>query len=143
MAGGVISYSVRGKQFVAITAGNISRVGFYTAKATPRVIVMTTGLESTREPIIVNAAPKEESSILRPGPQQGKMIFAQYCSICHGAAGVGGSGGPPLIGEAKKKKFGQLVHWLDDPMPPMPKLHPEPLNDHDIKAVATYVEGLK
>jgi alcohol dehydrogenase (cytochrome c) len=143
MAGGVISYAVSGKQYIAVAAGNISRVGFYTAKATPRVIVMTTGLESTRKSVVVDAVPPDEPSILRPGPQQGRMIFAQYCSICHGASGVGGSGGPPLLGEAKRKKFNQLVRWLDDPLPPMPKLHPEPLNDHDIRAVARYVEGLQ
>jgi hypothetical protein len=37
----------------------------------------------------------------------------------------------------------QLIAWIKNPVPPMPKVFPEPLNDEDdqiIKDIATYLE---
>jgi alcohol dehydrogenase (cytochrome c) len=39
IAGGIVTYSVRGKQYVATTSGNISRATFHTS-GSPSLIVM-------------------------------------------------------------------------------------------------------
>jgi len=142
LAGGVVTYTVKGQQYLAVTAGNISRTGFYAAKATPRVIIMTTGLPSSYKIVKTDAASPGEESLMRPGPGQGKMLFAQFCSVCHGRQGAGGAGGPSILGEAERKNVKELVVWLKNPLPPMPKLYPEPLSAGDLKALADYVEAL-
>lgn len=87
-------------------------------------------------------ASSQTTSNAVPDAAHGKGIFAQNCSSCHGAQGQGGMG-PRLIGEASRKKFQQAVTWIENPMPPMPKLYPSTLNAQDVRDVAAYVESLK
>lgn len=72
---------------------------------------------------------------------RGAKIFSQNCAVCHGVAGAGGDG-PSLKGENQRKNFQQAQQWIMNPLPPMPKLYPGPLNRADVRDVAAYLETL-
>jgi mono/diheme cytochrome c family protein len=74
--------------------------------------------------------------------KHGEAIFTQNCSSCHGAAGAGGGIGPSLKGEKGRKDYPAAIAWIENPKPPMPKLYPQPLTEHDVDDVASYVETL-
>lgn len=71
----------------------------------------------------------------------GRIVFAQQCASCHGAAGGGGSG-PSLIGERSRKNLGATIATIKHPQAPMPALYPAPLSDRDVANVAAYVQSL-
>jgi alcohol dehydrogenase (cytochrome c) len=139
LAGGVITYSTGGHQFVAATAGNLSR-GVFQTVGTPRVVVLTTGLAPGREP--------EKLAVARPtategsDEQEGKGIFVRVCSACHGTVGEGGPAGPPLMYERDRKSLDQIIALIKAPRAPMPQLFPKLLDDNDVRRVAAYVRTL-
>jgi alcohol dehydrogenase (cytochrome c) len=142
LAGGIVSYQVAGKQYVAATTGNVSRITFGNG-GTPKVVIMAVGLPPNYQAadLMVTQAEGEANNA---GPAHGRSLFAQFCATCHGMHGEGGlTSGPniqisPLIGNKAA-----LVVWIKDPNSPMPKLYPAPLSDSDVDAVAGYVMGLK
>lgn len=143
MGGGVITYTIANKQYVATTAGNMSRAGLSSGgDFTPRLIVMTTGLDEHRAIVHVKAFPAEEAGRSRFGVDQGKAIYNVFCASCHGMSGKGGAESPPLQDESSRKSLPQIVEWIKNPAPPMPKLSP-PLMDAEVDAVARYVGQLK
>jgi alcohol dehydrogenase (cytochrome c) len=73
----------------------------------------------------------------------GKQIFSANCASCHGATGAEGGIGPSLKNETKRKNYAQIVAWIKNPAPPMPKLYPSPLSDKDVQNVAAYVATVK
>jgi len=139
VAGGVVTYEAGGKQYIALTSGNVSRATFSGSTGSPKIVIMTIGLDRD-EPQIV--AVKEEAPGAISGEDHGKALYTQYCSACHGATGEGGVG-PSLKGEAAKKSQQEVAAFIKNPNPPMPKLSPAPLADQDVEDVATYVESLK
>jgi alcohol dehydrogenase (cytochrome c) len=140
--GGVITYEVAGKQYVATTAGNVSRSGLATGvSSNPRLIVLATGLPQDYQAVKINAVPPHETG--RPfGLDQGKAVYTAYCGGCHGPRGMGGESGPPLTNEASRKDLAALKAWISNPLPPMPKLSP-PMTDSEVDQVAGYVMTLK
>lgn len=66
----------------------------------------------------------------------GSRLFAANCASCHGGAGEGGAG-PRLIGTSLSAN--QIVVWIKNPDPPMPRLYPSALSDDDVSAIADYV----
>jgi mono/diheme cytochrome c family protein len=73
----------------------------------------------------------------------GKKIFTANCASCHGATGAEGGVGPSLKNETKRKNYAQIVAWIKNPKPPMPKLYPSPLSQKDVDNVAAYVATIK
>ncbi len=73
---------------------------------------------------------------------EGKRLYMQDCSTCHGARGQG-SIGPSLQNEASRMNLSQAVAWIKNPKPPMPKLYPGSLNEEQVLDIATYVESIK
>ncbi|MGH7708592.1 MAG: c-type cytochrome [Vulcanimicrobiaceae bacterium] len=76
---------------------------------------------------------------------KGKAIFLTNCAGCHGANAQGGVG-PNLHGTLSDPKMARtdaaLIKWIKDPLAPMPKLYPSPLNEQDVADVAAYVKTL-
>ena len=140
VAGGVVTYESGGKQYVATTSGNVSRMTFQTT-GSPKVVILTTGLAKDEPRIVAIAGEDADAKAGGPGGR-GKAAFAQYCSACHGASGDGGVG-PALKGEAAKKNTTQVADFIKNPVAPMPKLYPAPLSDQDVAEVAAFVESLK
>jgi mono/diheme cytochrome c family protein len=141
----VVSYEAGGRQYVALTSGNISRGTFSAATGSPKIVIMTTGL--TRDaPRIV--AIKDDTPHAaadggdNAGSGHGKTLFGQYCSGCHGATGEGNIG-PALKGEAAKKNSDEVAAFIKSPKAPMPKLYPAPLGDADVSDLARFVETLR
>ena len=141
VAGGVITYETAGKQYVATTSGNVSRMTFSASTGTPKVVILTTGLTENNPKIVAVAEDAPRSSAGAAG-EHGKALFAQYCSACHGNAGEG-SIGPALKGETARKNFEQVAAFVKNPVSPMPKLYPAPLSDQEVAEVAAFVETLK
>jgi alcohol dehydrogenase (cytochrome c) len=142
LGGGVITYAVGGRQYVATTAGNVSRSGLSTGDDyIPRLIVLTTGLPSDHEVVKVLAVPEGQLK-QRFGKDPGKSIFNIFCSSCHGRGGTGGEAGPALVNEASRKALADVIEWVKHPAPPMPSMSP-PLSNSEVEAVAQYVLALK
>ena len=142
LAGGIITYEIGAKQFVAATVGNIGRLTFGNG-GVPRLVVMTTGLDpsyQTRKFVIE----QPELSARASDPARGKTAYSQFCIACHGPQGEGVAGaGVPIQNESTRKDHAQLVAWIKDPLSPMPKLYPSPLADDDVEAISRYVETFK
>ncbi|MDE2460362.1 MAG: c-type cytochrome, partial [Gammaproteobacteria bacterium] len=147
MAGGVITYAVRGKQYVAFTSGNISRLGTFNTTGSPTLVVMALNVPAGSPEIVTLADAGVAQMQVAAGigttmVTHGQQIFAANCAVCHGAYGEGGVG-PSLQDESTRKDLDEVIAWIKDPKPPMPKLYPKPLNEADVQAVAAYVETLK
>jgi mono/diheme cytochrome c family protein len=84
---------------------------------------------------------KNDQSTSSASLSHGAEVFAANCAACHGTAGAGGLG-PSLRGENQRKNLEATVAWIKQPAPPMPKLYPAPLSEHDVDDVATYVQSL-
>ena len=142
MAGSIVTYRVDDKQYVATTAGNVSRSGLGTGgNYVPRVIILTTGLDRAYEPVKVAAVPPEEAGESFGG-DLGLSAFDTYCAGCHGIQGRGGAGGPSLQNESGRMQLPALVAWIKNPAPPMPKMVP-PITNSEVEAIAQYVEQLR
>jgi alcohol dehydrogenase (cytochrome c) len=143
MGGGVITYAVAGKQYVATTSGNVSRAGFSAAgQNVPRLIVMTTGLGPSHHPVKVDAFSETEGKYSF-GANQGKALFNTFCAGCHGVRGSGGEGGPSLQGEVSRRNLAQIIAWIKNPSPPMPNLYLHPLMESEVEDIARYVAEFK
>lgn len=128
IAGGIITYRVRGQQYLAVTSGNISRSSWSGAAGVPTLILY-------RLPEQRTAAVDPAS--LKPDLARGRQIYAMSCGACHGASGQGGEG-PPLRGIAARYTQAQAVAYILDPKPRMPRLYPEPLGAQDVADAAAY-----
>lgn len=142
VAGGIVTYAVDGKQYVALTAGNVSRVTFGGA-GHPTVIVM--GLEAPEGAQNVELPsvpiPGDTSVAGKPlGAGDGERIFGNTCSVCHGAHGEGAAG--PNLQKTKRDLAG-IIQFVENPTAPMPKLYPSSLSEADVRAVAEYVLTLR
>jgi PQQ-dependent dehydrogenase (methanol/ethanol family) len=133
LAGGVITYQLQGRQYVAVNTGNISRSSWGAASGTPTLIVYR--LPET------GAAAQADVTTLSPDPAHGRSVYASRCSACHGATGQGGEG-PPLRQVAAKYTQAQAAQFIAHPKPPMPRLFPSALTAQDVADVAAYVRTL-
>lgn len=132
IAGGIITYRIRGTQYLAVGSGNISRSSWSGATGIPTMIVYRLAEAS---------AAAVDLAALVPDSAHGRTVFAASCASCHGPAGQGGEG-PPLAGIGARYTQQQAVAYLLDPKPRMPRLYPETLNAQDIADVAAYMLGL-
>jgi quinohemoprotein ethanol dehydrogenase len=79
---------------------------------------------------------EEESS--GGNPVAGKTIYNENCSVCHGAKGGGGNGGPSLKGAPKAKSLNAAIEQITEGGGGMPAFA-ELLSSKDIEDVAAYV----
>ncbi|GJH14534.1 PQQ-binding-like beta-propeller repeat protein [Caballeronia novacaledonica] len=139
MGGGVITYQVDGVQYVAATAGNISRSGLG-ARGVPTVTVFSLRARSaTITHTKVKVDPLRDSLAKLDEHGRGDKLFGQFCATCHGADGSGGIG-PDL------RRIGNpiaVTAFVKSPIPPMPKLFPAVLTEGDVRDVANYVAQLE
>lgn len=137
LAGGVITYMRNGRQFVAFTSGNVSRITFGAVGAPTLVIYALGGKGGHAESPVPSA---------RAAPA-GFEIYAKVCAACHGGRGEGGVG-PALRGLAERLSEADTVRWIKDPAAvkpgtTMPRLYPGQLDDQGLRAVAEYVQSLR
>jgi len=117
LAGGMITYEVSAKQYVAFTSGNASR-NVWGAAGRPSIVIM--------------AVPDSGESNLPPShataSEHGRQLFNSMCAVCHGVDGTNISiNGSDLPTVTRRMSVEQIVAWVRNPVPPMPKVFPEPL----------------
>ena len=129
VAGGVVTYMRGGKQYVALTSGNVSPASFG-AVGRPSVVILA-----------LPGGAAFPATSTAPDATRGKSLYGQLCSGCHGPDG------DRIAGKALKvvkshMNAAQLGHFLITPTGAMPKLFPEPRtsdDERDIRDVAAYV----
>ena len=140
IAGGVVTYAVNGRQYIATTAGNVSRSTFKTA-GSPRVVVMALDVPAWG-PQMVALAEVNARGMLAGQAGSGDALYEQFCAGCHGTHGEGGGNGPSLV-KGARTDLPSIVAFVKSPKSPMPDLHPSPLNDEAVDAVSRYVRTLQ
>jgi alcohol dehydrogenase (cytochrome c) len=128
IAGGIVTYEVNGRQYVAFTSGNTSRA--FGAVGRPSIVVMQT------------AAPPKLSGTAAADAARGAAVYNRVCVSCHASDGKG-IRGVDIKSIKGRMNRDQLVAWIRNPVLPMPKVFPEPLDADDIRdieAVAAYLE---
>jgi alcohol dehydrogenase (cytochrome c) len=71
-------------------------------------------------------------------PMAGKLVFSENCSVCHGATGHGGNGGPDLTTQPKAKTLNGAIEQVTEGGGGMPAFA-ELLSTKEIEDVAAYV----
>jgi alcohol dehydrogenase (cytochrome c) len=127
LAGGVVTYELAGRQYVAFASGNISRNAFGDL-GMPSVVIMA-----------LNAKPDATTSTsAAPGAMSGRTLYSQVCVSCHGANG-------DMIADHRlstlkaRRDMASTVSYIKDPQPPMPKLFPQLIDEPSVVAVAQYI----
>jgi outer membrane protein assembly factor BamB len=142
IGGGIVTYGVKGKQYIALTPGNISRATFK-GEGTPEVVIYGLGLAADDAKLVTIGERKmgweQSAGSGAAGSAGGKAIYTRNCAVCHGTAGEGGVG-PSLLGAKDRLGFDTVVDRIRNPLPKMPKL---PLQDAEIKDVSEFVQTLK
>jgi alcohol dehydrogenase (cytochrome c) len=130
IAGGIATYEIGGRQYVAFTSGNISRSAFFGAMGRPSVVILEADL------------PRQVIRSTSPDSRNGRDLYQQMCSVCHGQDGKGIEGYDLKTVKNRMDRV-QLASWIRNPRPPMPKTFPEPLEGkdaRDIADIAAYLE---
>lgn len=132
LAGGIITFGMDNRQYVAVASGNISRLT-YGAAGIPTLIIY--GIPVADDPA---DAPLSGAG---GDPEKGARLFAQVCSGCHGSQGEGVSG-PSLHGLANREALAVTVRTIKSPRDKMPALFPSLLSESDVYDLAAFVHTL-
>jgi alcohol dehydrogenase (cytochrome c) len=132
LSGGVITYEQKGSQFVAFTSGNISRTVFG-ASGRPSILIMA----------LPNGTASKVARARIPDVEHGRQVFYGMCAGCHGSDGKNISiEGHDLTTVKQRMSEEQIIAWIKNPKPPMPKIFPEPLQESeeaDLRDVALFI----
>jgi mono/diheme cytochrome c family protein len=74
----------------------------------------------------------------KPDVAAGQQVFADNCSVCHGASGHGGNGGPDLTSIPTAKQLAVVVKQVENGGGGMPAFKGT-LSQQDIQNVSAYV----
>lgn len=136
LAGGVVTYEVAGKQYVAFACGNISRMAFG-ALGIPSVVIMTLDPQHTTS----SPAPAVRRSNAPAGPPSiasGRRLYSQVCVSCHGTSG-NLLADHPLSTLRRRLDAAATIRFIENPKAPMPKLYPDLLTEQNVVDVAAYL----
>lgn len=138
LAGGVITYMRDGKQYVAFTSGNVSRITFGNA-GSPTINVFALG--GSNAPAEQPAAAAPTQAVGAANAVAGKITYGRVCAMCHGMKGEGAIG-PELKDIKERMDHARIVKWIKNPSEKMPKLFPSMLDEQQVVDVAAYLERL-
>jgi len=152
VAGGVMTYAVRGRQYIAASAGNVGRATFGVL-GSPSLVVMAlgpparAGRRAGAQVAEIALPPISTGTALSHGELGGAeqerangLRVYQVCAACHGARGEGGVGANL---QTSTLGLGGIIAYVKAPTGSMPKLYPSPLSDADVASVASYVMTLR
>ncbi len=128
IAGGVVTYARGGRQYVAMTSGNISPVGTASV-GRPSIVIMALP-DATAGAAVV------------PEAGRGKNLYGLLCAGCHGPAGDRIP--DKSLNAAAKMDASRLAEKITNPGGGMPKIFPTPRtteDERDIRAIAEYIRG--
>lgn len=139
ISGGIITYTVHDKQYVATTSGNLSRT-MWVSTGLPHIIIYTVGEVPPNAGL---AASGGNASVERGG-----SAFVRTCAACHGFGGAGGTG-PALKGVGKRLTAAQLATQIRAPgktaagsAATMPAFDAQVLPDESLQDVVAFLETL-
>jgi alcohol dehydrogenase (cytochrome c) len=141
VAGGIITYALGGRQYVAIDSGNVSRLSFG-ENGKPSVVIYA--LDEGGSHTASVAAPAQavgQAPLTAADVAHGRELFGHNCAACHGAQGEGGAG-PRLTDVRQRLDHAATVRWIENPSAKMPRLFPSTLNAQDVLDVAAFVQTL-
>jgi mono/diheme cytochrome c family protein len=147
IAGGVITYRIGQRQYVAATSGNVSRL-LWGETGLPSIVIY--GQErGESSPVQSASSGAPAATIGEADPGRGREVFARICSSCHGAAGEGLTG-PVLKNIGKRLSVEEIAAWVMNPVArrdtnggaSMPKLYPSALSEQEVFDVAALVGTL-
>ncbi|MES2603344.1 MAG: c-type cytochrome, partial [Pseudomonadota bacterium] len=130
MAGGVVTYELDSKQYVAVASGNISRNAFGDV-GLPSVVIMTLNPDQPAQSL-------DATTATASGIANGRRLYSQVCASCHGTDGN-------FIAD---HKLGTLAARMDinaamdiirNPKAPMPKLFPDLIDEQSVADVARFL----
>lgn len=130
LSGGVITYEIRNKQYVAMTSGNVSR-SLFGAVGRPAIVVMA----------LPDAVLEVAQSSGATSAERGLGYYRANCAVCHGADGDAWN---KVELKTIKHRMTQdaLVAFIKQPRAPMPRVYPEPLSAADesqIRDIAAFL----
>jgi mono/diheme cytochrome c family protein len=85
-----------------------------------------------------SASPGKSQGTKAPSVSAGRQVFASNCSVCHGAGGHGGNGGPDLTSIPSAKQMAVVVKQVENGGGGMPAFRGQ-LTQQQIEDVAAYV----
>ena len=138
MAGGVVTYELGGRQYVAFATGNVSRNAFG-ALGLPSVMIMA--LDAKPGAPLASAVSTAPAGA--PDARAGGALYGQVCINCHGADGDT-LADHRLSTLASRRDFASTAAVIKDPPPGMPKMFPGVLSEQNVVDVAAYLQqGLR
>ncbi len=142
VAGGIITYALGGRQYVAIDSGNVSRLSFG-ENGKPSVVIYALDEGAAKAPSSAASTPAAVgvARVDSADASRGRELYGHNCAACHGAQGEGGAG-PRLTGVRQRLDQAATVRWIESPSAKMPRLFPSTLNAQDVVDVAAFVQTL-
>jgi alcohol dehydrogenase (cytochrome c) len=157
LAGGVITYEVDGRQYIAYTAGGVVRGNFVKDVIEPKVVIAALAPPGTlaRRSVVRRVIEPE----LEPNPPpaaggdpaqgdpargdaayvHGAALYANLCTLCHGPQGEGFTG-PRLKGVSQRADPRPVAAIIRDPGAGMARFYPGVLSDRDVADLALFIE---
>jgi cytochrome c2 len=139
ISGGIITYMVSGKQYVALTSGNLSRT-MWVSSGLPHMILYTVGDVAPDAGLIASGA--------NVSVERGGGVFVRSCAACHGFGGIGGTG-PALKGIGKRLSATDLAGQIRTPrktaagtVATMPAFDAQVMPEASVQDVIAFLETL-
>jgi cytochrome c553 len=138
ISGGIITYTIGDKQFVATTSGNLSRT-MWVGSGLPHIIIYTVGEVPADAALAISGG--------NPGIERGGSAFVRSCAACHGFGGVGGTA-PALKGVGKRLSATELAAQIRAPRKTaagaaaMPAFDARVMPDEMLNDVVAFLETL-
>jgi alcohol dehydrogenase (cytochrome c) len=145
LAGGVVTYAVDGKQYVAYAAGGLVRGSFVKDVIEPEVVIAALAPEGTVTRRVIEPELQSDPPLDRPtdpARAHGAVLYARLCTLCHGARGEGVTA-PRLRGVAQRADARPVGEILRDPRPGMARFYPGVLGDADVDDLARFIDDWK
>ena len=133
LAGGVVTYELGGRQYVAFASGNVSRTAFG-ALGIPSVVIMARG--GAAVPSAPPSAPRAPAGAADVA--HGRTLYGEVCASCHGPDGnllTDHRLGDPN----RRREPAATINAIENPKAPMPQLYPDLLDAQSVADVAAYV----
>ena len=136
LAGGVVTYEIADRQYVAVASGNVSRNTFGVL-GLPSIVIFALNGRSAGVPSS-GASTTPGTVTGAPDPSRGRVLYVQICASCHGSDG-------DTVADHKlstlktRRDQASTVAYVRDPKLPMPKMYPSVLTEQDVANVSAYV----
>ncbi|MGE0385501.1 MAG: PQQ-binding-like beta-propeller repeat protein [Gammaproteobacteria bacterium] len=144
--GGLATYAVGGRQYLAVASGGIFRGQYFNTHGAPKVVVMTTDAQGVSPRLVKLPELPNPAGFLSAhdtGAVRGQKLYMSFCASCHGPEGEGGVGAR-LKGVTARKDPRPVLEIIKQPgSQVMPSYYPNLMNDADAADIAAWVEGLK